>query len=223
MPETVPAPAKKANSKGERTRRVILEAALDVIAEQGLRSVTHRAVATQARVQLSLTTYYFKDIAELIEQAFAHFCEGTREEYQLMWNDVFAYLDQFSATQLRRKDQRDRICATLSERATDYLTRQILDKPRGLAVEQILFTEIRLDPQLRTLAQSHRDSLMQPIVECCRRFNRHDPEIDAELLLDTFTRLEYQTLLLEEGAFERERILTLVRRQLGWVMGLVRA
>ena len=42
-------PAKKSRrSKGEQTRRKILEAALAVIAREGTRGVTHRAVAAEA-------------------------------------------------------------------------------------------------------------------------------------------------------------------------------
>ncbi|MCJ8295598.1 MAG: TetR family transcriptional regulator, partial [Colwellia sp.] len=60
----------KRRSKGERTRERILIAAIEVLALNGIKGTTHRAIARHAQLQLSLTTYYFKDIQELIHQAF---------------------------------------------------------------------------------------------------------------------------------------------------------
>ena len=225
MTETVTAPAAahKRRSKGEQTRNSILEAALRVIAELGLRSVTHRAVAAEAGVQLSLTTYYFKDIDELIEQAFTLFCERSRPGYEQVWAAVFAYLDDFPSGELRKTPVRERICQDLSSMATDYLIAQVVEKPLGLAVEQEFFTTVRLTSTLRSLAAEHRRHLLEPLVEMCRRFNKSDPEIDAELLLDTMTRLEYEALLLDREQIDREGIERMLRRQIGWALGLKRA
>lgn len=49
----------------------ILEAALEVIKTKGVDGLTHRAIASQAGVSLGLTTYYFKDLEEIIEESFA--------------------------------------------------------------------------------------------------------------------------------------------------------
>ena len=48
-------------------RREILEATLRVIGEGGVNSVTHRAVAREARVALASTTYYFDSKDALVE------------------------------------------------------------------------------------------------------------------------------------------------------------
>jgi len=55
--------------RGERRRRAVLEAALDVIAERGVSAATHRAIAARAGVPASITTYYFATLDELLEQA----------------------------------------------------------------------------------------------------------------------------------------------------------
>ena len=180
-------------------------------------------MASEAGVQLSLTTYYFKDIHALIEMAFALFCERSRPANEKIWADLFHYLEQYPAEDLRRTAVRERICTDLSTRATDILLQGVREHPDGLAVEQVLFTSAVQDPQLRELAAAHRQSLLTPLVELCGRFNRKDPEIDAELLLDTVTRLEYESLLLNPGDVDRDRIEQLLRRQIGWALGLKRA
>ncbi len=210
-------------SKGEQTRRRILEAVLSVIAREGTRGVTHRAVATEAGVQLSLTTYYFKDIGDMLREAFAQFSERTRPDMELFWQQVDDRVDRYSAAELRRQAVRQSLAQELASLATDYLMVQIANKPVGLAVEQVFFTHARLSPELRRMGQAHRQQLLEPLARLCRRFNKQDPEIDAELLLDTITALEYQAIAMPLEHVEREFIERLLRRHLGWIMGLKRA
>ena len=56
--------------QGVDNRQRILEAALEVIRTKGVDGLTHRAIAAQAGVSLGLTTYYFKDLEEIIEESF---------------------------------------------------------------------------------------------------------------------------------------------------------
>jgi TetR/AcrR family transcriptional regulator, regulator of biofilm formation and stress response len=63
--------------RGERRRRELLEAALEVIAERGVAATTHRAVAQRAGVPPSSTTYYFESLDQLLEEALLLF---VREE-----------------------------------------------------------------------------------------------------------------------------------------------
>ncbi len=213
-------PTKDRRSKGERTRERILDATLAVIADQGLRGVTHRAVAGEAGVQTSLTTYYFKDIEDLIEQAFKLFCQRRRPGYQAFWNQVFTYLDGYGRSELRKNAVREQVCADLAHRATGYLVSQVREKPQGLAVEQVFFTASTLSPTLKALATEHRDNLLAPVIELCSRFNRLDPEIDAELLLNTLSRLEYEALNTDPENVNSDAMERRVRRQLGWGLGL---
>ncbi|HKV67130.1 MAG TPA: TetR family transcriptional regulator [Gaiellales bacterium] len=53
---------------GDR-RRLIVEAALRVIARDGVNAATHRAVAAEAGVALASTTYHFASKAEIVAEA----------------------------------------------------------------------------------------------------------------------------------------------------------
>ncbi|MCB1845651.1 MAG: hypothetical protein KDI09_21955, partial [Halioglobus sp.] len=128
-----------------------------------------------------------------------------------------------SAAQLRRVAVREEVCEELAERAAQYLITQIIDKPVGLAVEQILFTHTRLSPELKRLGDAHRKVLLEPLTLLCSRFNRDDPETDAELLLNTVTTLEYQALAVPRDRIDKDRLLRLLRRHIGWILGLQRA
>ena len=54
--------------RGEARREAILRATLSVIAAHGTDGVTHRAVAAEAGVPLSATTYWFDSREELLEE-----------------------------------------------------------------------------------------------------------------------------------------------------------
>ena len=70
---------KTSRAGSEQRRRLILEAALRIVIREGVRGIRHRAVAKEADVPLAATTYYFKDIQELINDTFAFYAEQALE------------------------------------------------------------------------------------------------------------------------------------------------
>ncbi|MCB1690100.1 MAG: TetR family transcriptional regulator [Halioglobus sp.] len=59
-------------SGGAATRIKMLDAALDIMIEEGIRAVRHRAVAKRAGVSLGSTTYHFGNIEDIIISAFEY-------------------------------------------------------------------------------------------------------------------------------------------------------
>jgi len=57
-------------AKSEIRRHAILKATIRVAAKDGIKGIKHRSVAREAGVPLAATTYYFRDINELISDAF---------------------------------------------------------------------------------------------------------------------------------------------------------
>jgi DNA-binding transcriptional regulator YbjK len=55
--------------RSRRRREALLRAAIELLGETGAKSVTHRAVAERAGLPLASTTYYFRSVRELIEEA----------------------------------------------------------------------------------------------------------------------------------------------------------
>lgn len=71
-----------ADGEGRRTRRHdsrrrerVLDAALDVFAEDGVAGITHRKVAARADVPLGSVTYHFASLTDLCTRAFARYVE----------------------------------------------------------------------------------------------------------------------------------------------------
>ena len=62
-------PIQPVQDRSRRRRDDLLRSAIELLAWGGPKAVTHRAVATLARVPLATTTYYFDSIQQLIEEA----------------------------------------------------------------------------------------------------------------------------------------------------------
>ncbi|PZF80846.1 TetR/AcrR family transcriptional regulator [Jiangella anatolica] len=62
-------------SRGQQTRRRLLDAAIRVVGRDGPAGVTHRSVAAAAGVTKSLATYHFATIEELLTAALAECTE----------------------------------------------------------------------------------------------------------------------------------------------------
>lgn len=204
--------------RGEQTRNRILEATLAVIARDGVRGTTHRAIAKEAGVQLSLTTYYFRDLNELISLAFQSFMDRDHESLAEQWERAFRYLDQFDADDLADVATRARIVEYCTRRIVEHVRQGLTRSPEGLAVEHHFFFEALSDPELQDLSQQHLDRLLRPIVRFCEYFNAVDPDTDARLLLGTITRLEYQALPQATGRINYRQIRREIRRIVGWIV-----
>ncbi len=74
------APVNRPRASGPERRTEILDAALKLIARQGLASVTHRSVAAAAGVPLGSTTYYFDSRDHLLGEAFRRYLALVSEE-----------------------------------------------------------------------------------------------------------------------------------------------
>ncbi|MFJ9348422.1 TetR/AcrR family transcriptional regulator [Streptomyces sp. NPDC101237] len=70
--------------RGER----VLDAALDVLVEDGVAGITHRKVAARADVPLGSVTYHFASLGELRARAFARYVEQRSAEYEALFAEV---------------------------------------------------------------------------------------------------------------------------------------
>jgi DNA-binding transcriptional regulator YbjK len=66
----------------ERRERII-DAALELIAEEGVAGTSHRKVAARADVPLGSMTYHFESMDELLRDAFTLFAERVAQRFEL--------------------------------------------------------------------------------------------------------------------------------------------
>lgn len=206
--------------RGERTRESIVRATLRVIAAQGVGGVTHRAVAREARVNLSLTTYYFVDLYDLLAAAFRDLMQRSQAELGLRWSQVLPRIKRDAAAALRTRKGRAQLRDALARQFVDFLHHKILHNRVDLAAEHHFLFEGLVDPRLSELAELHRARLAAPIVRMCRLLGSDAPTLDADLLLGTAMRLEYEALLVPPERYDVPRLRRAIRRVLGWILKL---
>jgi len=213
-------PPVRRRTKGEKTRKHILQAAIKVLATNGIKGTTHRAVASEADIQLSLTTYYFKDIQELIHEAFLLSCVEKEDGTLSAWNRAFKIVESYSQEELKQPEIRREITEELSNLTSEYLYYKIINCPIDLAVEQLLFTTSQVTPQLRCVANDHKKTLMEPFITLCSYFNQKNPEVDADILATMFCQLEYRNLCIHPAEVKLQEIKSVVHRLIGNLVGL---
>lgn len=207
-------------SKGERTREKILLAAINVLAINGIKGTTHRAIANDAKIQLSLTTYYFKDINELVLQAFQLNSYQHRAKTDVILQKIFASLYKVDKSALRKVSVKNELCETLSKLAANYLFKNIKKEANSLAVEQLMFTAVKTSPELKKLAHEHEESQLEPLTQLASFFNKVDPEVDAQMMRTVFSQLQYSLLGVEPNELSIQPIYKVTRKLIGWIMGV---
>lgn len=196
-----------ARAGSEQRRRAILEAALRIIIRDGVRAVRHRAVAAEAGVPLSATTYYFKDIHDLIADAFSLFVEnGLAQVIDPAWLRIYQFVGQFDLKQLKDPQQRKAFVGELARHSADFIERELREQREHLLAEQAFLQAAILDERLRVPASAFRNRVVEGLTGFCQLMGTVDPALDAELIHQTFLRLEYEHLIREDEGFDRARV-----------------
>ncbi|MFG0420262.1 TetR family transcriptional regulator [Ectopseudomonas khazarica] len=219
--ESVQYQGRKASRQGsEQRRQAILDAAMRIIVRDGVRSVRHRAVAAEAQVPLSATTYYFKDIDDLITDTFAQFVERSAAQMAAFWAGTQGVLQELVGRLDGSEQARRQLADEIAELAVQYVQRQLRDRRDHLIAEQAFQQEALLNPRLSDLVRAHRQILQQGVTHFFEVLGSRQPEQDAVLLTATIMRMEYQGLLDGVEHLDSQGMLAILKRYMNLVLGL---
>ncbi len=178
--------------KGEQRSEEILRATLRVIGARGADAVTHRAVAREAGVPVSATTYYFASKEELLERALLMAAREETERLERLVLDLAP-----SALSV------DEWAAAVSAQLAGDLDE---DPAKHVALFE-LGLEAARTPALRAELGRWQEANLRLAEVGCRAVGSDEPELDARVVVATLTGL-----LLEQLASEREDFETGVLR-----------
>ena len=208
----------KRRSKGERTRHQILEATIKVLALKGIKGTTHRAIAKAANIQLSLTTYYFKDIEELIHQAIWLNAEASIITSADLCAEILPLLTKFDKAELKKLENKRLIAEDISRVLVDHILTNISDKPEEILVEHILFTQTHLSDELLNFSYKHKIILSEPFNKLCKGLNNKSVELDTEILFTLIKQWQYQQLLATNNQQESGKLYSLIFRAISLLL-----
>ncbi|MFI5299634.1 MAG: TetR/AcrR family transcriptional regulator [Polyangiales bacterium] len=167
--------------RGEERRKQVIEATLRLLAREGPRSVTHRAVAAEAGTSLRSTTYYFESRQALLREALLH--------YQSTAMDRFAKIASRGLTE--RGDAIDS--------AADLLALTVLsdleEDRAGLVAELELALEVGRDPTLEATYAAWERGLLDLLEAFATELGARDPKRAARVVLATLRGLEIEALV----------------------------
>lgn len=203
---------RKASRQGsEQRRQDILDAAMRIVVRDGVRGVRHRAVAAEAQVPLSATTYYFNDIDDLLTDAFAQYVARSAAYMAKLWADNEELLRQMAARGDRSPQARARLADEVAQTTADYVQHQLRTRRDALVAEQAFRQEALRSPRLAELVGAQQGILLQGACQLLQVLGAREPKEDAQVLTAIIARMEYQGLLNPGGGFadaERLGILT---------------
>jgi DNA-binding transcriptional regulator YbjK len=207
---------KPARQSSEQRRLAILQAALRVMVRDGVRGVRHRAVALEADVPLSATTYYFKDIHDLLADALTLYAKEVMENIvNPFWVRIrmsgccqfsVVFGDRFSKAALPQ----------IVEHIVDVAIDDVLDRLRNhrdkLMTEQAFWYAVLQDERLHGLALDYRQSLLNRYVtQMLALIGVERPQEAGRLILMTIRHLEIDRVYYSPyGVYERDAMRAIV-------------
>jgi len=186
--------------KGERRKGEIVRATLRLIGDRGTEAVTHRAVAREAGVPLSATTYYFDSRDELLQQALLL---AAREETERLEELVL----QLAPLSLSVGEWARAVAAQI---AADLES----EPAKHIALFELGLEAARTDA-LRGELQSWQEAHVRLAEMGCRAVGSADPELDARIVVSTLIGLMLQQLTTRRHDFEEAVLRPVLTRLFG--------
>jgi len=172
-------------------------------------------------VPLSATTYYFKDIDDLLTDTFAQYVERSAAFMGKLWVRNEGLLREMVAYGDGSAESRSQLADDIARLTADYVLRQLLNRREYLMAEQAFRQEALLNPRLGELVRSHQQILLQGTCQFFQVLGSREPQQDAKVLTAIISRMEYQGLLFEPEALTGEEMLEILKRYMHLVLASV--
>lgn len=179
----------KRTIKSSKTKRRILDATLELVAQHGLSYLSHRRIAERAGVRLSLTSYYFGTLNKLTEAAFDLFDEQSlvNQEYFLNLIDgVYTHCQECACGEEFTQMYID----TLVKRYADYFEENLKSSTVFYRVENHFIHELNFGEAIGTKVKAFNHRVQSILERVCSHLGSEQPGIDAFIIIATLRRIE---------------------------------
>lgn len=223
MPSNVhPASTKPRNRRSEQreeTRARMLQAALDIMIEDGIRAVRNRAVAQRAGVSLGSTTYHFSSIEDLIISAFQYWREGALLTENTFYRQTSELLAPYQDTTVPPHG-RAQIASQILEYAVGYLGNQLSGKREDRLLELAFQHESMRYPALHELVMQEWQAQFDFLTFVHRAMGSSNAQVDARITVALFRQLEQTTVIAQLQSPDLDVIRETLHRHLQLCIGV---
>ncbi len=186
-------------TRGEETRREVLAATLRVLAREGPRGVTHRAVAAEAGTSVRATTYHFASREELLRDALRYYADTAGSRLERLTTPV--QLDGGMVNAAARL-------------LADVVLSDLTEDRAGLIAEYELVLHVGRQPDLEECYAAWQERLEAVLLAYAELAGSPTPLLDVQLVLATLRGLEIAALAAPSRAPQREPLVALFTRLL---------
>ncbi|MGW1848065.1 TetR/AcrR family transcriptional regulator [Streptomyces sp. NPDC001966] len=181
--------------RGAARRGALLDAATRLLAREGARALTHRAIAAEAGTTHGIARYYFGTLDQLLDEAIRRLATRQVEEVRTLFHE------------LPDVDTPQRIT-----RIVEYVTGSLArDRDSGIARYEF-FLEVARRPQLQATLDEWGVAQRAAFAGELRGAGSADPETGAADLLTIINGLLLEQLALPTDDFETARLRPAVAR-----------
>jgi TetR/AcrR family transcriptional regulator, regulator of biofilm formation and stress response len=173
----------------EAIRAAIIEATIRLIGRDGVDGVTHRAVAAEAKVSLSSTTYHYASRDEIVTEALRHVADL---EIERIARDAEALVEGHADV------------ASIARALTAWLTEQVTgDDLVRVRAGYHLQLEAARRPELRAIHVAWGQAVQQLAERVLRAAGSPTPHTDARILSSAIDGLRLDEVTAPRPGFER--------------------
>ncbi len=166
----------------------LLDAAIELIGTQGIRSLTHRAVDAEAGIPAGSTSNYYRTRDALLEAIVARFAERER----LSWEAIAGAVQPSSPKELAA--------------ALEHFVRDATGPSRALTLtRQLLFAEAAQRPSLQPVLASNAKAIRAWGAQWLKAVGSAHPERDCQIVLNYLDGLIIHQLAFPETPFSPAR------------------
>ncbi|MFJ9367974.1 TetR/AcrR family transcriptional regulator [Nocardia sp. NPDC101769] len=182
-------------ARGAARREALLEAAIRLLAREGARAVTHRAVAAESGTTHGNARYYFGTLDQLLDEALRQLAARQIDEVRALFDG------------LPDVDVPQRI-----SRLVDYVTGTLAGDRDAAVARYEFFLEVARRPNLRASLDEWGATQRAAFAAELRGAGTTDPEAAAADLLTLVNGLVLEQLALPTDDFESARLRPAIAR-----------
>lgn len=197
----------------------MLQAALDIMIEEGIRSVRNRAVAKRAGVSLGSTTYHFSSIEDLIISAFQYWREGALLTENTFYRQTSELLAPYANTTVPQH-ARAHVAGQILEFAVGYLGNQLSGKRDDRLLELSFHQESVRYPALHELVMAEWQAQSEFLTFVHRAMGSTTPAVDARITVALFRQLEQVTVIGQLASPDMDAIRETLHRHFELSLGV---
>ncbi len=171
--------------RGQKRYLTLLAAAVNLLKKSGIRGLRHRALAAEAGVPLSATTYYFAGLEELKRKTFSYYLGTVCYDYQQSLFSAFSEVVQNYQNEQKTEGCNPDLDDFMLQLAKRYIVLRASfheQHPEFDRVYQLLCTEALWDSQVQANLDAYRRATLEGYQHICDAFGLQHPD-DAQMLM----------------------------------------